>query len=100
MPFTPFTESTVTDRGVFLAVLRRVRVQGYSEDRAESLRGVHCIAAPVLDERGWSVASVCVTSPADRMPERAFPDIAEKVTACAAAVSAKLGYCGGEGGSA
>jgi DNA-binding IclR family transcriptional regulator len=87
----------VTERAAFLEVLRQVRQVGFSVDRAESLRGVHCVAAPVMDERGWSVASICVTAPADRMPERDFPKVAKQMIDCTAAVSAKLGYHGGEG---
>jgi len=94
MAFTRFTENTVTDRGAFLSLLRRVRETGYSVDLAESLRGVHCVAAPVLDERGVSVASICVTAPADRMPESGFSAVAEQVKACASTVSGKLGYHG------
>lgn len=100
MSFTRFTENTVTDRGEFLRLLQQVRAQGYSEDRAESLRGVHCIAAPLRDDRGQAVASICVTAPADRMPETGFPEVAARVKACGSAISSKLGYHGGEGGKA
>lgn len=94
MAFTRFTENTITDRGAFLSLLSRVRELGYSLDVDESLRGVNCVAAPVLDERGLAVGSICVTAPDYRLPESRFPEVAEQVIACASSISAKLGYHG------
>jgi DNA-binding IclR family transcriptional regulator len=92
MAFKKFTENTVTSRREFEGRLRRVRENGYSVDHAEVLHGVNCVAAPIRDERGVAVASICVTAPADRMPEKRFGAISKLVMSCAAGISEKLGY--------
>ncbi len=84
------TPRTLTTPKALREELRRVRRQGYALDRQEHMRGVHCVAAPVLDRHGRPAASITVTGPADRLPESAMDALGRKVRKCANQVSRKL----------
>ncbi len=90
--FPAITPRTITDKATFLAELKRVRQQGWAEDRAEALDGVHCVAAPIRDRTGRAIAAITVTGPAQRLPIRDFATVAPLVVDCAARVSARLGF--------
>lgn len=90
----PYTPNTVTDRKRLLRELQEVRRRGYSEDNEEFLAGVCCLAVPVKDSRGRTVAGLAVSAPWARFPlekARAYlPDLqacAEELT-----VQTKLGF--------
>lgn len=52
-----------------LARLRKIREVGYAISAEENYSGVVGIAAPVLDEAGFAIASVTVSTPFDRWTE-------------------------------
>jgi len=84
---TPRTRTTLK---AIRGELDRVRRQGYALDRGEHLRGVHCVAAPILDRHGHPVASITVTGPADRMPESTLDGLGRQVREHADRVTKKL----------
>ena len=70
------------------------RRRGYSLDNEEFSLGVRCLAAPVFSAGGHCVAAVGITASTLRFTEERVPELAEKVRAAAADLSAKLGYPG------
>jgi DNA-binding IclR family transcriptional regulator len=92
MSFPRFNARTIGSREEYRKELERVRGCGYAVDRAEQLEGVHCIAAPVFDHRGYPVAAITVTGPADRLPASEFERLGARVCACALRISQRLGY--------
>lgn len=66
---TRFTENTITDRERLLRELEEVRRYGYSFDNEECEEGARCIAAPVRDYTGRTVACVSVSGPITRMTD-------------------------------
>lgn len=58
--------------------LEQIRSRGWSTDDEESMVGVRCVAAPVLDS-GQARAAVAVQAPAVRMPDSRFDDLGPKV---------------------
>jgi len=82
------TPYTVTAPAVFLEMLRTIRKTGLAYDREESVLGVCCVAAPILDAGGAPVAAISVTAPTSRLePERFAP----AVRAAAISLSRTLG---------
>jgi DNA-binding IclR family transcriptional regulator len=85
-----FTPNTPTDRALLRRELLEIRRRGYSEDNEEFLAGVCCLAVPVTNARGRTVAGLAVSAPSARFPlERArshLPDL----EACAEQLSAHL----------
>jgi DNA-binding IclR family transcriptional regulator len=66
-----FTESTITSRQALHEELADIRESGLSFDREESVEGLCCIAAPILNE-GEPVGSISVSGPRSqfRKPDR------------------------------
>ncbi|WP_019909510.1 IclR family transcriptional regulator [Paenibacillus sp. HW567] len=65
----PVTAHTVTDWNEFMAVLAAIRKKGYAVDREEVIKGICCVAAPILDAAGKAVASVSTS-----MMQHAYAD--------------------------
>jgi DNA-binding IclR family transcriptional regulator len=87
-----FTANTITSRDVLREELARVREQGYATDRGEGLDGCHCVAAPVVDHRGYPLAAIWVSGPAHRLGEPMFPEVARLVIEYARRISQRLGH--------
>ena len=90
VPLEAYTKNTRTEPAVLLRELLEIRRRGYSEDNEEFLVGVCCLAVPVKDRRGRTVAGLAVSAPSARFSlERArsyLPDL----QACAEQLSAHL----------
>lgn len=73
---TAKTHSTVDS---LRADLAQVTLRGWSIDDEESMLGVRCVAAPVLDGAGQARAAVAIQAPAVRMPDDRFMELGPKV---------------------
>jgi len=63
--------------------LAQIRRRGWSTDDEESMLGVRCVAAPVLDSAGQARAAVAVQAPAVRMPDKRFGQLGPEVRGAA-----------------
>jgi IclR family transcriptional regulator, acetate operon repressor len=61
------TPRTVTSVERLLALIDTARSDGYAVDDEERELGVRCVAVPVLDDAGRTVAAVSVSGPASRV---------------------------------
>ncbi len=89
------TEKTITDHLQLLGEYEKIRKQGYSVDREESVSGGVCFGAPVRDERDHVVAAISISVPIFRLtPERegelvrAVKETAQKASEAIAALHA------------
>ena len=87
-PHTPNTDST--PRAV-LASIELTRKQGYAIDDEEYLPGVRCIAAPVKNAFGKTIAAVGLTASTATFTKTKIPAMAKKIKIAAADISANLG---------
>ena len=71
-----------------------IRARGYSLDDEEYHPGVRCLATPVFGSDGTVVAAVGITASVVRFTPERIPEMAAKVKAAAAELSALLGYNG------
>ncbi|MFZ4768021.1 MAG: IclR family transcriptional regulator [Roseimicrobium sp.] len=67
-----FTATTLSKRKELERDLADSRLKGFTVDRAEGIEGIHCVAAPVLDEYGSPIAAITMMAPVSRMPEDCF----------------------------
>lgn len=68
MPRTPYT---IVSLKSLRQDLERARHDGVAYDREESVLGVSCVAAPVLNPDGYAIGAISVTGPSSRAaPER------------------------------
>jgi len=85
-----FTPHTITDPATLKRELDRVRRCGYALDREEITRGIVCIAAPIQNRDGETVAAISVAFPVYISRERGMRDDIRFVTRSAAAITAAL----------
>lgn len=89
---TRFTDNTITDRKTMMAVIDRVRKQGYAVDEQERSIGVRCIAAPIRNPSGSIVAAISISGPTQLIPAKRIKLLSRLVLNTAAQISAELGY--------
>lgn len=87
---TPYTRNTCTEPAVLRRALLGIRRRGYSEDNEEFLAGVCCLAVPVKDARGRTVAGLAVSAPSARFPLEKARGYLPDLKACAEQLSAHL----------
>jgi IclR family acetate operon transcriptional repressor len=73
------TTKTHTTWTSLLKDLDRIRRLGWSTDDEESMLGVRCVGAPVLDANGHARAAVAVQAPAVRMPNKHLDQLGPQV---------------------
>lgn len=85
------TQHTITDLPMLWEELSHIRVRGYAVDREEVEEGLACVAAPIRDHRGVTIAAVSMAGPAFRIlpNEERF---GRRVAATALEISTALGY--------
>lgn len=86
------TDRTLVDPDELTADLARTRRLGYAFDDVENEPGVRCLAAPVREAGGRTVACIGISGPTVRIPLDRVPELAETVMASARELSAALGY--------
>ena len=74
--------------------LRVTRGRCFAFDRAESTQGLHCVAAPVLDQSGECVAAISASVPVVRLPAERIAEVLARVCWAARRLSRALGYRG------
>ncbi|MEJ7708754.1 MAG: IclR family transcriptional regulator C-terminal domain-containing protein [Pyrinomonadaceae bacterium] len=81
------TPRTITSLSVLKREITQIRRFGYAYDAEEFAAGLHCVAAPVLDENGRAIASIGVSIPRARLEEVEITRIPSAVLAAAKEVS-------------
>ena len=88
-----FTDTTITQSAALLDHLSDVRQRGYSIDLGEHEKEVRCVAAPIFDQYGKTVAAISVSGPSGRIdPIENNDDLIGKTLEAAEEISEKLGY--------
>ena len=85
-----FTLRTLTDPPALERELAKVRRCGYALDREEITRGIMCVAAPIQDGEGETVAAISTAFPTYVIEEQGIKDEIRAVTRCAAEASRLL----------
>jgi IclR family KDG regulon transcriptional repressor len=86
-----FTPNTTTCCKQLEQELEQIRERGYAYDREEVVQGLCCVAAPIRDHNGETLAAMSLSIPAYRF----FPQedhYAEVIVRAAQNVSEQLGY--------
>ena len=86
----PVTKETVGSIAALEAQLIGVREQGFAVNVDESELGLRAIAVPIRDHVGRAVASIAVSTPANRMSEKDVDRLVSILSEAAAGISADL----------
>lgn len=89
-PLKRYTDTTITSLAELEKACARVRADGYATDEAEYREEVRCLAAPIRDQDGKTIAAIGVSAPASRLPKSRVRTFAEHVRHAAAEINAVL----------
>ncbi len=87
-----FTENTISDPDVLRNELRRIKEQGYAFDDEEKSIGMRCVAAPVFNSFGETVAGISISGPSARLKLDRIASVCDDVIAQAKVLSQSLGF--------
>jgi IclR family acetate operon transcriptional repressor len=88
-----FNERTIIEPDELLMHFEEIRQRGYALDEGEHEKEVRCVAAPIFDQRGETIAAVSVSGPKSRMdPIDQNEELIKLTLKTAQEISAKLGY--------
>jgi len=87
----PHTGKTNTTVDAVLAAIDQTRKQGYAIDEEEYVPGVRCIAAPVVNAFGKTIAAIGITASTSTFTRGRIPAMAKKIKKAAGEISANLG---------
>jgi DNA-binding IclR family transcriptional regulator len=90
-PFERLTRRTITSATQLRRELAGVRVQGFAVDREECEEGACCLAAPVRNVTGETVAAVGISGPAVRMTPRRIQELIPVIVRAGREMSERLG---------
>lgn len=85
-----FTNTTITDRDVFIEELGKIRDNGYGFDNEERELGVSCIAAPIFDLSNSVIASISISGPTSRFTDKTRSKLIKDTLAVAREVTDEL----------
>jgi DNA-binding IclR family transcriptional regulator len=88
------TPRAIVDKEQFRLELLKVRRQGYAVDDEEFARGIRCVAAPIRNSSGDTVASLGITGHTREITDVRLPEMRQATLAAAARVSRSLGCPG------
>ena len=76
------TANTITEPAALLEELNLIREKGYAVDREELIRGINCIAAPILNNENKAIAAMSISAPKVRINKTVLEaNIQELITA-------------------
>ena len=92
MTFKRFAPNTITDCDALREQLAVTRERGFAEEIEESEAGVRCMAVPVLDHLGKSMAAISMSFPLFRFEESRRSEYTGLLMEVGREVSAQMGY--------
>jgi IclR family transcriptional regulator, acetate operon repressor len=88
--FKRFTDTTITSLSELEKACAKVRADGYAIDEAEFREEVRCLAAPIRDQDGKTIAAIGISAPASRFTKSRMRTCAEHVRHAATRINAAL----------
>jgi IclR family acetate operon transcriptional repressor len=85
------TARTLTDPGALIQDLAGARSRGYAVDDEEHAVGLRCVAAPIRNEYGETVAAISLSGPQARIGDSRLLELGTLIAATAAEVSGEYG---------
>lgn len=90
--FLKNTPNTPTDPNKLREILKKVAHQGFAIDNQQTVIGVRCVAAPILDYNNRVIAALNITGSLSTISDERIPTLVEQVKAAAEKASKRMGY--------
>jgi len=84
------TPHTITDPAAFRREINQIRARGYAVDDGESASDLRCVAVPVHDSTGKTIAAISVSDDAHRMDAERRDEVRIALQSAAAVIQHKL----------
>jgi IclR family acetate operon transcriptional repressor len=88
----PYTKNTDITAEAVLSTIGKTRKQGYAIDEEEYAPGVRCVAAPVINAFGKTIAAVGITASTATFTKSKIPTYAKKTIQAAHEISRNMGF--------
>ncbi|MDF1741856.1 MAG: IclR family transcriptional regulator [Verrucomicrobiales bacterium] len=85
-----FTPATISTKKGLEEEMQKIAEAGYAVDLAEGLEGIHCVAAPILNEYQYPIGAVTVMAPAFRLHPDQFHALGLQCIATAKTIRERL----------
>jgi IclR family KDG regulon transcriptional repressor len=85
-----YTERSISSVDALIQEIERVRVNKVAVDDEETLVGVYCVAAPILNPKGECVAAISISAPKNRVAANTGVTFAKLVSETARKISSSL----------
>ncbi|MDZ8119165.1 IclR family transcriptional regulator [Pontiella agarivorans] len=89
---TAYTAQTNSTEAMVLADIEQTRKLGYAMDEEEYVPGVRCIAAPVINAFGKTIAAAGITASVSTFTKAKIRGMSQKIKAAASEISANMGF--------
>jgi DNA-binding IclR family transcriptional regulator len=87
------TEQTITDRAELFEELETIRERGYAYDDEERVKGMRCVAAPIIGDDESAIAAISVSGPKSKMRDEQFSEeIPQRLLRSANVIEVNLTY--------
>ena len=70
LTFQSYTKNTITEEKGLLAVLKKVKAQGYALDVEEFEMGLVCVAIPIFNKKNEFIGSISASGPLSRFEQK------------------------------
>jgi len=87
-----YTKNTITDLDKLKEELKTIRNRGYAIDNEEINYGLKCVAAPIKNYTGRTIASISISGSPEDFNQKGISSIAKLVKEAAKKISLSLGY--------
>lgn len=87
-----FTKRTICSASELKEELKAIRLRGYAIDDEEGVAGLRCVAAPIFDASGVSVAALSMSAPLQVLPNSSIQSAAAQIREAAMKVSVQVGF--------
>ncbi len=95
--FFKYTDSTITDPELLKEEIDKVRQQSYAIDFGELEEGVQCVAAPIRNHEGKTIAAISVSGPETRISQVfSQAELIKLIIEAANRISLQLGFFRGQ----
>jgi IclR family acetate operon transcriptional repressor len=92
LELTPHTEQTDSSAQAVLKSIELTRKKGYAMDEQEYVLGVRCIAAPIMNAFGKTIAAVGITASTSTFTQEKICGMAKKLQQAASEISESMGF--------
>jgi DNA-binding IclR family transcriptional regulator len=92
LELTPHTPNTDTTMKAVMESIGQTRKNGYAMDEEEYVPGVRCIASPVKNAFGKTIAAVGITASTSTFTKGKIPSMAAKTQKAATEISERMGF--------